>query len=134
MCNVILCVCSFMCHVILYVCSCMCYVILLFVVFIWHVILLFVVFMCHVIDTIVCSIYVSFDTIVCSFYVSCDTIICNIIWGAGSFDPICTAVCDRCDSSITCRLCRLETHSYGRLLHPRPALANAALRTAAGCT
>ena len=81
-------------------------------------------------DTIVCSIYVSFDTIVCSFYVSCDTIVCNIIWGAGSFDPICTAVCDRCDSSITCRLCRLETHSYGRLLHPRPALQGVRLAVA----
>ena len=27
---------------------------------------------------------------------------------AGGFDTICTAVCNRCDSSSTCRPCRLE--------------------------
>ena len=27
---------------------------------------------------------------------------------AGRFDTICTAVCDRCDSSIACKLCRLK--------------------------
>ena len=30
------------------------------------------------------------------------------IAGAGRFDTICTAVCDRCDSFTACRLCRLE--------------------------
>ena len=36
------------------------------------------------------------------------------------FDTICTAVCDRCDSSTACRLCRLEPHllhSYSPLPH-----------------
>ena len=28
--------------------------------------------------------------------------------GAGRFDTICTAVCDFCDSSTACRVCRLE--------------------------
>ena len=28
--------------------------------------------------------------------------------GAGSFDTICTEVCNRCDSSIACRMCRLD--------------------------
>ena len=28
-------------------------------------------------------------------------------WGAGGFDTILTAVCNRCDSFTTCRLCRL---------------------------
>ena len=28
--------------------------------------------------------------------------------GVGRFDTICTAVCDRCDSSTACMLCRLE--------------------------
>ena len=31
-----------------------------------------------------------------------------IAGGKGGFDTICTAVCDRCDSSTVCRLCRLE--------------------------
>ena len=31
-----------------------------------------------------------------------------LLRGAGGFDTICTAVCDRCDSSTACRLCRLE--------------------------
>ena len=30
------------------------------------------------------------------------------IAGAGRFDTICTAVCDRCDRSTACMLCRLE--------------------------
>ena len=29
--------------------------------------------------------------------------------GGGKFNTICTAVCVRCDSSTTCRLCRLES-------------------------
>ena len=29
--------------------------------------------------------------------------------GVGAFDNICTAVCNRCDSSTACRLCRLDS-------------------------
>ena len=29
--------------------------------------------------------------------------------GVGGFDTICTAVCNHCDSSTACRLCRLES-------------------------
>ena len=37
---------------------------------------------------------------------------------SGRFDTICTAVCDRCDSSTACRLCRLEPlGEIGILVH-----------------
>ena len=35
--------------------------------------------------------------------------------GAGRFDTICTAVCDRCDGFTACRLCRLEPYRLCRL-------------------
>ena len=38
--------------------------------------------------------------------------------GAGGFDTICTAVLVCCDSSTTCRLCRLEPQMLDHLQYP----------------
>ena len=38
-----------------------------------------------------------------------------LLLGAGGFDTICTAVCDRCDSSTACRLCLALVHAIDHL-------------------
>ena len=47
------------------------------------------------------------------------------IAGAGGFNTICTAVCNRCDSSTACRLCRLEPFL---LLHYHCSLTHSSLK------
>ena len=37
--------------------------------------------------------------------------------GADGLDTICTAVCDRCGNSTTCRLYRLEAHAWDAVLN-----------------
>ena len=37
--------------------------------------------------------------------------------GAGGLDTICTAVCNRRDSSTACRLCRLSRHLMYHLIN-----------------
>ena len=43
---------------------------------------------------------------------------CHVCVGVGGFDTNCTAVCILCDSSTTCRLCRLEQQHIASLVYP----------------